>query len=477
MSNPRAKPRQNPAPKQSEPSAAPSLQMPRDDLAERSLLGGLLLAPEAIDDVISMVRPEDFYDDAHQRIYRKLRELHDANRKIDITILVRELTKAGELELAGGMKYLGELATAVPHAAHSVEYAKIVADRSIARESIRSAYTVLRMAGDGEDGEAILGQLESSANALRERHAATDERISRTSDILHEALDAMQQRAGGKAAGMTTGFIDLDKFFLWKPGQMVVLAARPAVGKSALALNFAEHVSRQGAVLFVSLEMTSLELGDRLLASVARIDGKRMSNGQLSNEERRELLEAAGDINEHCRIAIDESPSRTVMQIAATARKEKRRNKGLAMVVVDYLQLIEPADRSERQSRQEQISTISRKLKIMARDLGCPVLVLSQLNRQIENRSNNRPRLSDLRESGAIEQDADVVMFVHREECFANNDEDRKRLAGQAEIIIEKHRGGEIGSVRCVWMKEYTRFLPRALASQHPEFDDWSQHD
>jgi replicative DNA helicase len=472
MSAPRTKPRQNPVAKPA-PAAAPSLEMPRDDLAEKSLLGGLLIAPEAIDDVIAIIKPEDFYDDAHQRIYRKLRDLHDAGRKIDITILVRELTKSSELELVGGMKYLGELATTVPHAAHSVEYAKIVVDRAVAREAIHSAYMILRMAGDGEDGEQILGRLESSANALRERHTATDERIVHATDILHQAFEAMQERANGKPAGMTTGFVDLDKFYLWKPGQLIVLAARPAVGKSALALNFAEHVSRQGPVLFVSLEMTSLELGDRLLASVAHVDGKRMINGQLSNDERQQLLEAAGDISEHCNIAFDETPTRTVMQIAATARKWKRRNKGLAMVVVDYLQLIEPVATSERQSRQEQISGISRKLKIMARDLGCPVLVLSQLNRQIENRSNNRPRLSDLRESGAIEQDADVVMFVHREECFANNDEDRKRLEGQAEIIIEKQRGGEIGSVRCVWLKEQTRFASRAKASHHDEFNDW----
>lgn len=439
---------------------------PRDLQAERSLIGGLLIAPESFDDIAGWMRADDFFDEAHRIIFGHIEKLYQADKRYDVTILARALKKSGELERCGDVAYLGELGTSVPHAAHNVDYAKIVVDRAAAREAIRASVETIRMAFDGADGEEVVTQWQQSAFALSERRTALTDRVSDVGDILHRAMAEIDARMAGKTIGQSTGFYDLDDFYSFKPGQLVILAARPGTGKSALALNFAKNVSMFGPVLFVTLEMSELELADRLIADVAEIDGRRMTNGKLSNDERQKVLEATGYIRENCNLIVDETPSRNVIQIAAMARKTKRRFKGLSMIVVDYLQLVEPLD--YKINREQQVSQISRRLKSIAREMQCPVLCLSQLNRQIEQSSNNKPKLSHLRESGAIEQDADVVMFVHREELFANNDQDKERLKGQAEIIVEKHRGGITGTARVVWQPQYTRFVNAAkhLANQ-----------
>jgi replicative DNA helicase len=291
---------------------------------------------------------------------------------------------------------------------------------------------------------------------------------------LHESLVRIDARMKHEHAtgGIETGFTDFDTLTGgMHDSELIILAARPSMGKTALAMNIAEHVSlaSKNTTLFVSLEMSSLELGDRLLCSAARVNGHRLRNGTISNDDRRKLIEKAAEIS-LAPLFVDDTPSRTMTEIAAAARRLKRRNQ-LGLVVIDYLQLIEPDN--PKDPRQEQVAKIARRLKGMARELKVPVLCLAQLNRQAEISRDSKPRLSHLRESGAIEQDADVVMFVHREEYYCTNEEDRARVAGQAEIIIAKQRNGPIGEVKLHWQHEFTRF-DNAAYKPYDEFEQYN---
>jgi replicative DNA helicase len=290
--------------------------------------------------------------------------------------------------------------------------------------------------------------------------------------VLHDSLariDARMQRQHAYG-GLETGLIDFDDLTGGlHDSELMILAARPSMGKTALALNIAEHVAIDGAqkpVLIVSLEMSALELGDRLLCSRARVNSHRLRNGQLSAEDSRRLVQTAADVS-RAGLFIDDSPSRNMTEIAATARRLKRQEE-LALVVIDYLQLIEPDN--PRDPRQEQVARISRRLKGLARELCIPVLCLAQLNRQVEATRDNRPQLSHLRESGAIEQDADVVVFVHREEFYQTSEEDRARVKGQADLMIRKQRNGPTGDIKLTWLHEFTRFENW----QQPEYGEFS---
>jgi replicative DNA helicase len=270
--------------------------------------------------------------------------------------------------------------------------------------------------------------------------------------------------------GVETGFTDLDALCGGlHNSELIILAARPSMGKTALAMNIAEHIAIgiKQPVLFVSLEMACLELADRLLCSASQVNGHRLRNGTISQEDRRRLVQKSTEISS-APLFIDDTPGRTLTEIAAVARRLKRKS-GLSLIVIDYLQLIEPDN--PRDPRQEQVAKIARRLKTMSRELDIPVLCLAQLNRQAEVSRDNRPRLNHLRESGAIEQDADVVMFVHREEYYQTNDEDRERVRGQAEIIIAKQRNGPIGDVKLLWQHDYTRFVNL----EHRPYDEFEQ--
>jgi replicative DNA helicase len=303
-----------------------------------------------------------------------------------------------------------------------------------------------------------------------------DTQVKAVREVLHESLariDARMQRQHAYG-GLETGFLDYDDLTGGLHGsELVILAARPSMGKTALALNIAEHVAidERGpgkAVLLVSLEMSSLELGDRLLCSRARVNSHRLRNGQLSAEDSRRLIQTAADVS-RAPLFLDDSPSRNMTEIAATARRLKRQ-KSLDLIVVDYLQLIEPDN--PRDPRQEQVARISRRLKGLARELNVPVLCLAQLNRQVEATRESRPQLSHLRESGAIEQDADVVVFVHREEFYQTNKEDRDSVKGQAELMVRKQRNGPTGDLKLTWLHEFTRFENW----QQPEYDEFSSY-
>ncbi len=448
-------------------------QQPFDLEAEMGVIGSVLLMPEISDEIASL-RADDFYDDANRKIYETLREMHDTGEKIDITLLVSKLRTAGEYDKVGGAAYLAKLSASVPNAAHAVYYAEIVTEKAVYRKLIASSTEILK-----DSYEQTSAAKELCAQAEQKIFAIMDGRSSQSvhsiSDVLHEAMDRMEARLRDDydSGNAESGFSQFDEMTGGlHSGELIILAARPSMGKTALAMNIGEYVSinQKLPVLFVSLEMSGIELADRMLCSLARVNGHRLRNGTISPDDRERLIRKANEISQ-APLFVDDSPSRTVSEIAAAARRIKRREGNLGMIVIDYLQLIEPDN--SRDPRQEQVAKIARRLKGIARELSVPLLCLSQLNRQAEDSKDHRPRLSHLRESGAIEQDADVVMFVHREEYYHRGDE-KAQFAGQAEIIIAKQRNGPIGDVELTWEADFTRFSDRA-PERHNEFDDYAE--
>jgi replicative DNA helicase len=448
-------------------------QPPQSLEAERAVIGSLLLLPEVCDEVALIVRPEDFYDTAHRAIFSHMLVLHEDGRQIDPTLLSQRLKDAGQYEFVGGAAYLLELTQEVTTAAHAEYYARIIRDKAVLRSLIHVSTDIIQDSyGTGVDARQMLSRAEERVFAILDNKGDTQVRSVR--DVLHESLariDARMQRQHAYG-GLETGYVDFDDLTGGlHASELVILAARPSMGKTALAINMAEHVAidERGPnkpVLVVSLEMSALELGDRLLCSRAHVNSHRLRNGQLTADDSRRLIETAADIS-RAPLFIDDSPSRNMTEIAATARRLQRQE-GLALVIVDYLQLIEPDN--PRDPRQEQVARISRRLKGLARELKVPVLCLAQLNRQVEATRDNRPQLSHLRESGAIEQDADVVAFVHREEFYQTSDEDRERVKGQADLMIRKQRNGPTGDIKLTWLHEFTRFENW----QQPEYDEFT---
>jgi len=450
-------------------------QPPFDIEAEMGVLGSILLWPEACDDIAAMLRADDFYDDANRCLYQHIRDMHDAGEKIDSTLLVSRLRTAGDYDIVGGLAYLGRLSIAVPNAAHIIYYAQIVNDKATYRKLIEASTEILRDAYDQQmESRELVAQAEQKVFAIMEGRSTTQ--ASSIYDILHQSMDRMDARLSGTYVdgGCETGFADFDTMTGGlHNGELVILAARPSMGKTALAMNMAENVALQNQqpTLFCSLEMSGIELIDRMLCSLSRVNGHKLRAGTISADDRARLVQKASEINKSP-LFVDDSPSRTVSEIAAAARRIQRRSGALGLIVIDYLQLIEPDN--PRDPRQEQVAKIARRLKGLAREMKVPVLCLSQLNRQAEDGKDHRPRLSHLRESGAIEQDADVVMFVHREEYY-HRGEEKAQYAGQAEIIIAKQRNGPVGEVPLTWEGEFTRFLDRA-PDRHSEFDDYSSY-
>jgi replicative DNA helicase len=441
--------------------------------AEKGVLGSILLLPEVVDDVALAVRAEDFYDDAHQRLFEHMVALHDSGRPVDVTLLIERLKDHSHYDLVGGLAYVSELVHAVPHAASAVYYAEIVKDKAMKRALILGSTEILREAYDETlPAREMINRAEEKIFSIMDRKGTGD--LSTIRDVLLQAMDRINARMdhAQPLGGVPTGYTDLDTLLGGlHDSELLILAARPSMGKTALAMNIAENAALRHNVptLFVSLEMSSIELADRLLCSVARVNGQHLRDGSISQEDRRKLVESAAEMS-NAPLFVDDSPSRTMTEISASARRLKRRE-GLGLIVIDYLQLIEP-DNSKDQ-RQEQVAKIARRLKGLAREMKLPVLCLAQLNRQAEASRDNKPRLSHLRESGAIEQDADVVMFVHREEYYQTNEDDRKRVAGEAEIIVAKQRNGPIGDVKLTWLHKYTRF-ENAAPSTYAEFDQYN---
>ena len=439
--------------------------------AERNVLGSILLKPDVCDDVALLVRPEDFADDVHQTIFRHLLDLHDGAARIDATILLERLRTKGDLDQIGGAATIAELINSVPHAAHATHYASIIRDKAMLRSLIDASTDILRDAYDAfDEPRELLSQAEEKIFSILEQRSSAEAQPIQA--VLEDVMIRMDARMKHEHAlgGVETGFTDLDTLCGGlHNSELIILAARPSMGKTAFAMNIAEHIAidTHQSVLFVSLEMASLELADRLLCSAAQVNGHRLRNGTISQEDRRRLVQKSSEISS-APLYIDDTPGRTLTEIAAVARRLKRKQ-GLSLIVIDYLQLIEPDN--PRDPRQEQVARIARRLKTMSRELDIPILCLAQLNRQAEASRDNRPRLNHLRESGAIEQDADVVMFVHREEYYQTTDEDRERVKGEAEIIIAKQRNGPIGDVKLLWQHDYTRFVNL----EHRPYDEFEQ--
>jgi replicative DNA helicase len=449
----------------------PSDRLPPQHLeAERGVLGSILLDNEVMHDIVVFLRAEDFYRDAHQVLYAAIRDLYDKNKGIDAVTLVEELKLRGQFEQIGGDDTLTEIVSSVPHAANGKYYAEIVKQKATNRQLIEGATEIIR---DGYSNQFTAQELLESAE--RKIFSIAEDQIRgetlELKDVVKQAMDLIAVRAdsGGHAVtGLATGLIDLDDITGgFHPGQLIIVAARPSMGKTALALNICDHagINIKVPVLFVSLEMGSQEIGERLLCARSRVDGHKLRTGLgMGMRELTQLSKAYKELSENGEIYIDDTPARNMMQIAASARRIKRRRK-IGLLMVDYIQLVDSDD--TRDSRQEQIAKISRRLKTLARELSVPVVALSQLNRAVESREDKRPRMADLRESGAIEQDADMVLLLHRPEQYDANDQ-----PGIAELIVAKNRNGPTGTVKLTFLKNLTRF--ENLSGVAEPFDEGS---
>lgn len=427
-------------------------QPPHSREAEESVIGAVLLSEDAVNEVMDRLHPEDFYVPAHQAIFESMRELFDANQPIDAVTVSESLRRGGELDKVGGIPYLTRLVDIVPSTSNVVYYAGIVEEHAKRRELIRAGSLVTDVAFDIDDEIAqVLDRAEQAVLSVAERRSTQALlEIGPLFNSVLEHVELLEQR-GTELTGLATGFVDLDrKLAGLQPANLVVVAARPAMGKSSFALNVATNVASQGdPVAVFSLEMSKEEIVQRILSSVGRVDSMKLRSGQLGPLWQR-VVDAAGRMYK-APIYIDDSPVVTVTDIRAKCRRLKRK-KGLSMVVVDYLQLMQA---STRENRQQEISEITRNMKNLARELGVPIIAVSQLNRSLEAREDKRPRLSDLRESGSIEQDADVVMFIYRHEYYHPEDQDKR---GIAEVIVAKHRAGSTGPVELTFQPEFTRF-------------------
>ena len=425
---------------------------PHSREAEESVIGAVLLSEEAVNEVMDRIHPEDFYVPAHQAIYESMRDLFDASQPIDAVTVSESLRSKGELEKVGGIQYLTRLVDIVPSTSNVVYYASIVEDHAKRRELIRAGASVTEFAFNIDDEVAsVLDRAEQAVLVVAEKLSSQTllEIGPMFSDVL-EHIELLEQQ-GSEMTGLATGFVDLDKKLAGlQKANLVIVAGRPSMGKSSLAMNIATNAAAAGElVALFSLEMSKEEIVQRILSSVGKVDSMKLRSGQLGALWQR-VVDAAGRMYQ-APIYIDDSPIVTVTDIRAKCRRLKRK-KGLSLIVVDYIQLMEA---SGHENRQQEIAQISRNLKNLARELEVPIMAMSQLNRSLESREDKRPRLSDLRESGSIEQDADVVMFIYRHEYYHPEDQEKK---GIAEVIVAKHRAGSTGPVEMTFQPEFTRF-------------------
>lgn len=427
---------------------------PQNTEAEQCLLGCLMLDKEAIVKVVDFIKPEDFYKSIHQDIYQVMFDIYERSEPIDILSVSSRLKEKGKLEEAGGSSYLTSLINSVPTATHVSNYAKIVRQKKILRDLISASEEIgLSAFDEAEEVDELLDKAEKTIFGIGQR--ALTQTFTPIKDILPETferLDMLSKQSGG-LRGVPTGFKDLDNMLAGlQKSDLIILAARPAMGKSSLALDIARNVAiaTQQPVGLFSLEMSKDQLADRMIAGVANIDSWHLRTGHLKDDDYSRIQHAMGILSE-APIYIDDAGSVNILQMRAMARRLQA-NKGLSLLVIDYLQLMQPMNKFA--SPVQQVSENSRALKILAKELNVPVLVLSQLSRAVESRVPQIPRLSDLRESGAIEQDADIVMFIYREDVYNEN----SLNPGLAKVLIEKHRNGPVGYVDLFFDKQRVSF-------------------
>jgi replicative DNA helicase len=429
--------------------------LPNNLDAERSVLGAILLDNNALNAAIENLRPEDFFLDQHRRVFNQMIALGEAQQAIDLITLTEELHRRGDLEASGGAPYLASLADGMPKVSNIEHYARIVKEKALLRNLIHASHNIQQRAFEGEDGaDAILDNAESSILALAEDRIRAG--LIPIKEIVNSSRERLEKifREGKSITGVATGYTDLDKLTSgFQPSELLILAARPSQGKTALALNLAENIGIRAAlpVAIFSLEMSKESLLQRLLASVAQIDAHHFRTGRLTRDDWSRMTDALAMIYSSP-IWIDDAGSISVLEIGAKARRLKK-EKGLSLLIVDYLQLI--TARGRFGNRQEEVASISRGLKALAKELQIPVLVLSQLTRAPE-RDDRGPQLSDLRESGAIEQDADVVMFIYRPHFFKAGASPEERE--ETELRIAKQRNGPTENVKFRFLSKFTRF-------------------
>lgn len=437
-----------------------------DDRAEQAVIGAILIDPAVCDEVATVVKPSDFYVDKNRRIYQRLLDMN-ADGAIDLTLLVEELRKSNELEEVGGELYLGEIMLAVHSTAHAVQYANIVAQRAMRRNMIDACESALSDANsDDVDIKELIAKVEERVFAINDDRAG---HALRANEILPDVFHILDARVSGQVDGVTTGFHDLDNLTGGLHGsELIILAARPSMGKTALATNIADNVAvrNRKPVLFFSLEMAKTEVLMRVINARAKIQSQQYRYGLSTGEKER--FDRAVKALDESPLYVDDTSARTVADIGAIARRMKRKV-NLALVIIDYLSLIEPDN--SKDPRHEQVAKISRRLKGLARDLNVPVLCLAQLNRLVEQGRNNRPSMSNLRESGAVEQDADQVLLIHREEYYHTKEEaEEKGIRGIADLIVAKNRNGPIGDVKLGWQAKYTLFNNFATGEEVGEY-------
>ena len=432
--------------------------------AEESVLGGILIDNTALDRVVEILQPDDFYRGAHRKIYRAMLELSERNEPADLITLSEVLRTRGELADVGGSSFLAELAERVPTAANVMHYARIVRERAVLRGLITAATDIASRGYEAtEDVKELLDRAEQSIMAIADREVKAA--FVRMDDLVVKTFHMVEQLHQQKEAvtGVTTGFHDLDRLTAGlQPSDLIIVAARPSMGKTALCLNMAVNAALHGhvGVAVFSLEMAKEQLALRMLCAEARIDLGSVRTGRINDGQLGEIAHAA-HVLAAAPIYIDDTPALSVLELRAKARRLKRDpDTKLGLIMVDYLQLMRGSE--SKDSREQEISEISRSLKALAKELNVPVLALSQLNRKVEDRNPPIPRLADLRESGAIEQDADVIAFIYRDAAY---DEDSAKK-GLTEIIIAKQRNGPTGSVELTFIREYTRFEDSLLVPE-----------
>ncbi len=427
--------------------------LPSNVEAERSILGAILLDNAVCNQAIELLRRDDFFLDSHRRIFDKMVTITERLMPIDLITLSDELRRAGEFEQIGGATYIASLIDGVPRTDTIEPYAKLVKQKSMLRKLISASQQIVSLAFEEEDdADVIIDQAEHMIFQIAEDRVRQG--FQYIGDVAHRRLEQIEQMAGRPEmiTGVPTGFTDFDRMTSGLQRQeLIVIAARPSMGKTALALNMAQYAAKNANVVGIfSLEMSAEQLVSRLLCSEARVDAHRLRTGYLNREEWARLADALRRLCE-TKVFIDDSAAVSVMEMRAKCRRLKAEH-GLDLLIIDYLQLM--AGRGRIESRQQEVSQISRDLKGLAKELDVPVVALSQLSRAPEQRSEHKPQLSDLRESGAIEQDSDVVCFIYREELYNPTDENQ----GTAELIIGKQRNGPTGMVQLAFLKEFTRF-------------------
>ncbi len=430
--------------------------------AEQSAIGAMILDKDAVTEVVELITDEDFYKEAHKAIFTGIIELYNRNEPVDIVTLSEELGKQGVLDSIGGIEYLADLTTMGVVTTNAKHYAKIIEEKSMLRRLIRVSSEIIEKGFSAEEADHLLDMAEKSIFDISQKK--NREGLEAIKEVLLKAYEQIERLYGSEHAltGISTGFTDLDtKTSGFQRSDLILVAARPSMGKTAFSLNLCQNaaVKNDASVAIFSLEMSKEQLVQRMLSAESCIPMQDLRNGKLKEEDWISLAKAMNSLS-NCSIFIDDTPAISVLEMRAKCRKLKM-EKGLDLIMIDYLQLMSGNGKNE--SRQQEISTISRSLKALAREMDCPVVALSQLSRAPELRADHRPILSDLRESGAIEQDADVVMFLYRDEYYFP-DSDKK---GIGELIIAKQRNGETGTVELVWLGQFTRFADKAVVVPH----------